>query len=42
MYGKLFKEEEVVDEENIEYIVPDSEEELRKMMRQLKSQGIIS
>lgn len=42
MYTEIFKEDVTPDEEEIEYLVPDSEEELRKMMRQLKSQGVIS
>jgi len=42
MYDRLFNEEAVVDENEIEQIVPDSEEALKKMMRQLKAEGIIS
>lgn len=42
MYDRLFNEEPVIDENEIEQIVPDSEEALKKMMRQLKAEGIIS
>jgi len=44
MYQKMFSEdlEEFVDEDEIEHIVPTSEEELSSMMRQLRSEGIIS
>ena len=42
MYDRLFNEEPVIDENEIEQIVPDSEEALNKMMRQLKAEGIIS
>ena len=44
MYQKMFNEEDegFLDEENIEHMVPTSEEELSSMMRQLRSEGIIS
>lgn len=43
MYQKMFNEdeEEFLDDDNIEHIVPTSEEELSSMMRQLRSEGII-
>jgi hypothetical protein len=44
MYQRMFNEDEdeFLDEDNIENIVPTNEEELSSMMRQLRSEGIIS
>jgi len=42
MYLELFKDEKKEDEFEIEEIVPENEGDLQSMLRQLKSEGIIS
>ena len=42
LYLELFKNEDKKEEYEVEEIVPTSEVELQSMLRQLKSEGIIS
>ena len=42
MYLELFKNEGKDEEFEVEEIVPSTEEDLEKMMRQLRAEGVIS
>ena len=41
LYGEMFTEEETLDEDDINYVVPDDDKEFRKMLRDLSSYGLI-
>ena len=41
LYNEMFNEENLVDEDEIDYISPENDGEFKKMMRELSSYGII-
>jgi hypothetical protein len=41
LYKEMFVDEQVLDEDDIDYIVPGDEDEFKQMMRELSSYGLI-
>lgn len=40
LYKAMFAEDQVVDENELEYIIPEDEDEFKSMLRELKSLGV--
>jgi len=41
LYRKMFMEEDVIDEKDVEYVAPQNEFEFKNMLKELKSYGLI-